>query len=41
MTTDEYGDVTNLLIRLEEENSKKFCEFGGLVEDLQVKVRKQ
>jgi len=34
-STDEYGDVTNLLIKLEEENSKKFCEFGGLVETLQ------
>ena len=36
VSTDEYGDVTNLLVRLEEENSKKFCEFGGLVETLQV-----
>ena len=35
MSTDEYNDVTNLLVKLEQDTSKKFCEFGGLVESLQ------
>ena len=36
VSTDEYGDVINVLERLEDDTSKKFCEFGGLVETLQV-----
>ena len=36
VTSDEYSDVRSLLRHLEEENAKKFCEFGGLVESLQV-----
>jgi hypothetical protein len=36
VTSDEYNDISSLLRHLEEENGKKFCEFGGLVESLQV-----
>ena len=36
VSSDEYGDVINVLERLEDDTSKKFCEFGGLVETLQV-----
>jgi hypothetical protein len=37
VTSDEYSDISSLLRHLEEENAKKFCEFGGLVESLQVR----
>lgn len=40
VTTDEYSDVRSLLHHLEEENSKRFCEFGGLVETLQEDIVK-
>ncbi len=36
VTSDEYSDISSLLRHLEEEHAKKFCEFGGLVESLQV-----
>ena len=36
VSTDEYGDITVLLGKLEDDNSKKFCEFGGLVEAAEV-----
>jgi hypothetical protein len=36
VTTDEYSDVRNLLDHFEAENNRRFCEFGSLVESLQV-----
>jgi hypothetical protein len=36
VSTGEYSDIRSLLHHLEAENSKRFCEFGGLVEALQV-----
>ena len=38
VTSDEYGQVTNLIEKMEDKTSEKLCEFGSLVESLQESI---